>query len=154
MAKAYGITKAKHRLTAFDGEGAGIYPGRWNRAGTSMVYTASHLSLAVLEIMAHLGSEKLVREKYVYFELDIDGALIKSPPKGGLPSNWKEYPAPSSTQKFGDKWVATNDTPVLKVPSVIVDIESNLLLNPLHPLFSEVKISAARKFDFDTRILP
>jgi RES domain-containing protein len=151
--KAYRITKAKHSGAAFDGEGAKKNGGRWNSIGTSMVYTASHLSLAIVEILAHLKSEKVIREKYVYFELEFDEDLIKSPPKGSFPPDWKEDPAPSSTQHFGDKWIASSDSPVIKVPSAIVDIEFNYLLNPSHPSFSAIKISAAKKFKLDSRLL-
>lgn len=118
-----------------------------------MVYTASHLSLAIVEILVHLKSEKVVREKYVYFELEINDSLIKSPPKSSLPENWKEDPAPSSTQHFGDKWIAASDSPVLRVPSVVVDIEFNYLLNPLHPAFNAIKISTAKNFKLDSRLL-
>jgi RES domain-containing protein len=152
--KAYRITKAKHSGTAFDGEGAKKYGGRWNSVGTKMVYTASHLSLAIVEILAHLKSEKVIREKYVYFELEFDENRIKSPLKSSLPENWKEDPAPSSTQHFGDKWIASGESPIIKVPSVIVDIEFNYLLNPSHPSFNAIKISAAKKFRLDSRLLP
>ena len=151
---AYRITKAKHGESAFDGEGAKKYGGRWNSPGTSMVYTASHLSLAIVEILAHLKVEKVIREKYVYFELEFDDMLIKTPPRSALPANWNEDPAPSSTQHYGDEWVTSDESPVLKVPSVIVDIEYNFLLNPLHTSFKEVKISPAKKFELDSRLLP
>jgi len=119
-----------------------------------MVYTASHLSLAIVEILAHLKSEKVIREKYVYFELDFDEKLIKTPSGSSIPTNWKGDPAPSSTQYFGDEWIASSESPVLKVPSVIVDIEFNYLLNPLHPSYREIKISSAKKFKLDSRLLP
>jgi RES domain-containing protein len=153
IVKAYRITKAKHSGIAFDGEGAKKYSGRWNSVGTAMVYTAGHLSLAIIEILAHLKNEKLIREKYVYFELDIDENLIKSPHRNTFPANWNEDPAPSSAQLFGGQWVASRETAVLQVPSAIVDIEYNYLLNPLHPSFKEIKISAAKKFEFDPRLL-
>jgi RES domain-containing protein len=151
--KAYRITKAKHSGTAFDGDGAKKYGGRWNSVGTAMVYTAGHLSLAIVEILAHLKAEKVIREKYVYFELDFDEEFIKSPPKSSIPANWKEDPAPSSTKHFGDHWMASGESPLLKVPSAIVDIEFNYLLNPFHPSFNAIKISAAKKFKLDSRLL-
>jgi hypothetical protein len=35
-----------------------------------------------------------------------------------------------------------------------VDIEFNDLLNPFHPSFNAIKISAAKKFKPDSRLLP
>ncbi|HEX9982027.1 MAG TPA: RES domain-containing protein [Thermoanaerobaculia bacterium] len=37
MITAWRITKVKHALAAFDGEGARRSGGRWNSPGTSMV---------------------------------------------------------------------------------------------------------------------
>ncbi len=48
------IVKAKRAKTAFSGEGARVYEGRWNSAGVAMVYCSEHLSLAALEILAHI----------------------------------------------------------------------------------------------------
>jgi RES domain-containing protein len=43
----YRLNKKKHRTTAF----SGISGYRWNSAGVSVIYTASSLSLAMLEIL-------------------------------------------------------------------------------------------------------
>ncbi len=53
MAEVVGwrIVKEKHAKTAFSGEGARIFEGRWNSAGVRMVYCSEHLSLAALEIL-------------------------------------------------------------------------------------------------------
>ena len=42
------------RELAFSGEGGLRYSGRWNHAGALIVYTATTLSLAILEMMVHL----------------------------------------------------------------------------------------------------
>ncbi|MDQ3490548.1 MAG: RES family NAD+ phosphorylase [Acidobacteriota bacterium] len=55
----YRICKTKFVSSAFDGEGARLYPGRWNSMGTSMVYLAASLSLAILEILVHSDSSVL-----------------------------------------------------------------------------------------------
>jgi hypothetical protein len=41
---------------------------------------------------------------------------------------------------------------VLRVPSILVPGESNLLLNPQHPQFKRLKISKPEPFDFDGRL--
>jgi RES domain-containing protein len=50
------ICEATFAESAFSGEGASIVGGRWNSKGKRMVYTAEHLSLAILEVFVHLNS--------------------------------------------------------------------------------------------------
>lgn len=40
----------------------------------------------------------------------------------------------------------------LRVPSVIVSMESNVLLNPRHPEIARVRISSNEAFRFDSRL--
>ena len=40
----------KRRHAAFDGEGARLAGGRWNRPGGAVVYTSESLALAALEL--------------------------------------------------------------------------------------------------------
>jgi RES domain-containing protein len=52
--RAYRILKRKFVGSAFSGEGARLYGGRWNSTGIAVVYTSSAISLAILEWRAHL----------------------------------------------------------------------------------------------------
>lgn len=38
-----------------DGQGAALYPGRWNKAGVRMVYTSQSPELAMLELLTKLN---------------------------------------------------------------------------------------------------
>lgn len=53
--RAWRIVKEKHAATAFSGEGARLYGGRWNSVGTSLVYTSGTKALAALESLVHLN---------------------------------------------------------------------------------------------------
>ena len=56
MITVYRIVKTKWAETAFDGEGARLFGGRWNSKGQSCVYLAGSESLAILEILVHLDN--------------------------------------------------------------------------------------------------
>ena len=43
-------------------------------------------------------------------------------------------------------------SPVLKVRSVVVPMESNYVLNPFHPRFGELKIGTPIPFPLDPRL--
>jgi RES domain-containing protein len=55
-------------------------------------------------------------------------------------------------QAIGDHWLATREAAVLKVPSAIIDLEYNYLLNPAYPDFNQIKIAVVKSFTFDTRL--
>lgn len=151
MKQAWRIVKEKHADTAFDGEGARRYGGRWNSTGTRMIYTSAALSLAALELLVHLNPP--VKFKYVAIPIEFDDALLDRIPVGGLPAEWTEEPPPPSTKQIGDLWVKEARSAVLELPSVIIQAEPNYLLNPAHPDFNMIRIGKPVPFAFDPRLL-
>jgi len=146
------IVKAKYASTAFTGESAALYPGRWNNPGTRVVYAAASLSLAALENFIHLQSEGRVI-KFVSFKVDIP-AGIKAGEVGAphLPKDWRACSPSVGTKLIGTNWAKKNETLLLRVPSVVIPSESDYLINPLHRDFASLKISAPDPFSFDQRM--
>ena len=70
----YRIVKENHLESAFDGEGAKLYGGRWNSKGVAVAYTSDSLSLCSLEIFVHLPSYKLLKD-YLYITVVFDSDL-------------------------------------------------------------------------------
>ena len=151
MITAWRITKRRHARTAFSGEGARLYGGRWNSPGTSVIYIAESQALAVLEVLVHLDSSSLL-EKYVLIQVDFEDSLVSDLPRSSLPKNWGENPVPTSVQRVGDRWLAEAKTAVLRVPSTLVPGEANFLINPQHLDFKRLNISKPISFRFDPRL--
>jgi len=151
MVSAWRITKRKHAKSAFSGEGARLYGGRWNTPGTALIYTADSQALAVLEILVHLDSPELLK-KYVLFPVEIEESYILALDPTSLPKNWRAEPAPTRLQKMGDAWLDGAASAVLRVPSSLVPGESNFLLNPGHADFRKLRIGAPAPFQFDQRL--
>jgi len=148
---AWRIVQTRHAHTAFTGEGASLYPGRWNQRGTRMVYTAGSLSLAALEMLVHLEAPALL-DLYVSVPVTFDESICRRIDCAGLPPDWAFDPLPPSTQLIGTTWVQNGDSAVLAVPSAIVRMETNFLLNPAHPDFAHIQIGGASAFRFDPRL--
>jgi RES domain-containing protein len=148
---AWRIFKKKHRASAFTGEGARRFGGRWNSKGVAVIYTSETVSLAVLEILVHLQAPRLLNA-YLLASITFEESLIKAFPLGKLPANWRKEPAPMSLQTIGDDWVASGAAAVLRVPSVIVPTESNYLLNPAHEDLRRCIWGKPRPFKFDPRL--
>jgi RES domain-containing protein len=145
------IVKVTRHQTAFDGEGARLYGGRWSSPGRPVVYTAQSASLAALEILVHLGRGATL-QSYVRIACSIPKSLVARLDRSRLPAHWRSYPAPQALQQLGDEWLKEQTSAVLEVPSAIIDSESNYLLNPLHPGFSSIEVNEPRPFDFDVRL--
>lgn len=145
---AWRIVKPKYAPTAFDGEGAALYGGRWNHTGFPTVYCSGSLSLAALELFVQLDSSSSI--SLVSIEVQIAHHLIEhleNPPK-----NWQDYPLPHEAQDCGSDWIKNARTAVLKVPSAVIPQEFNYLLNPKHPDFKKIKIQASVPFTLDPRM--
>ena len=151
MTRAWRIVREDHGYTAFDGEGAWRFGGRWNSRGTRTVYTSATLSLAALETLVHLNPP--VAFKYVAIPIEFDEALVETFATSDLPTDWNEEPPPPSTAEIGDRWVKESRSAVLELPSVIIPAEPNYLLNPAHSDFKSIRIGKPTPFSFDPRLI-
>ena len=136
----------------FDGEGAFRFGGRWSSRGTRILYTAGSLSLAALEMLVHLtGEEILLAYSYATAEFD-EGLVLSIEDFRPLPENWSDSPPLLQIQRIGDEWAKEQASVVLKVPTSILPVEFNYLINVEHPEFSKVKLGKPQTFTFDERL--
>ena len=152
MIETWRITKTKYVDDALSGRGARMRGGRFNSEGTPLVYTAGSLSLAVLEVLAHLPSDRHLRQHRVV-PVRFSEDLVEQLYQEDLPNDWRATPAPSSTQALGDAWVSSKRSLALRVPSAVVPAEPNYLINPLHPDVAEIDMGEARPLDIDPRLM-
>ena len=151
MLSVWRITTAAFARSAFSGEGARLYGGRWNPKGVPMVYTAANQSLAMLEMLVQ---DQPLRARYVMIEaripneVEIDRVRIDD-----LPSDWRDIGARAKLQAIGAEWARKQSAAVLAVPSAIVPAESNYLLNPLHPDFKRIKVGSPSTVETDLRFI-
>ncbi len=69
-----------------------------------------------------------------------------------LPENWNEYPYSSKTTVFFSKKAKNRDFFAVKVPSTIVPLEYNFVLNPLYKNFGQVEIVEFIDLSIDDRL--
>lgn len=145
------LVPENHAATAFDGEGARRYGGRWNSPGVPMVYASEHQSLAALEIRVHIDKTGM-RKRYKSFAFHFDEDLMEVFPVADLPGDWQQEPPPLSLQRLGDQWIKSGASVILAVPSVVIPRELNYLINPRHPDFARLEIDPPTDFWFDPRM--
>jgi RES domain-containing protein len=148
--RVWRITRSVHASHPLSGEGAARAGNRWNSRGVRIAYTSTSRPLAVLEMLVHVARESLP-EDIVLIPIDVPGDLIgelETPPK-----NWNALPYSSQGRHSGDQWAHDKKSAALLVPSAVLPAEKNLLINPMHPEFSKVKIHMPERHAIDRRLL-
>ncbi|WP_066331401.1 RES family NAD+ phosphorylase [Azohydromonas lata] len=145
------ITTKRFAASAFSGEGARLYGGRWNRVGQPLVYTAESRSLALLEMLVQ---DEPLRAHYMLIPATLPSDLkVVELSLSDLPPHWRTLAARDVLQTLGADWLARADGAVLAVPSAVMPAERNYLLNPLHPDFRRIGTGEAEPLETDIRLL-
>jgi RES domain-containing protein len=130
-----------------------------------MLYAASSIALACLEILVHLVDTTTIPD-FVYSEIEVPDELVQP---------WTESEGRTEailasnvlSREFGDVWskhlsmrealshraAEVANRPVQQVPSAVVHPEWNYLINPDHPDFAEISWSEPRAFRIDRRLI-
>jgi RES domain-containing protein len=136
-----------------DGEGARTHGGRWSSEGLAAVYLSSSLSLAALEYLVHVDIEDAPSD-LVAIELEVPQGLRESRVLASeLPSDWNLVADHPECVRRGDLWLRGGRTALLRVPSAVVPIETNVLLNPGHVDAGRVRVISHEAFAYDRRLL-
>jgi len=151
-AKGYRLVAPRWADGAFSGEGARKYGGRWNSPGRPVVYLGESRALTALELLVHLTTPLSRSKSYRMIEVHIPTASISDYPASILPEDWRDHPPGKNTMEIGDDWLQAASQLALRVPSTIVPEETNLLLNPQHPDFANIRISPPSVFSFAPRL--
>lgn len=147
------IVSADWAHAAFTGEGGLTHSSRWNKKGTRIIYTASSLSLATLEILVNAPTRLIAIKHYLAIAASFNEKLVQRVRTEDLPPNWSQYPATFITKELGTLWVEGGKSAVLAVPSSLIPSEMNFLFNPSHPDFCEIAIGKPENYRFDERLL-
>lgn len=116
-----------------------------------MVYASSSLALAAIELFVHVEPRLMPRDLVsISVKLPV-GEPSQRWDGDALPSEWWTDEI-KPMQRMGDAWIRGKNSLAVLVPSVPIRAEWNVLVNPLHPLITEVKIERPTPFHFDERM--
>lgn len=132
------------------GSGGLRAPGRWHDRGLPIVYLAESAAGALLETCVHTSANDIPPE-YTLLAVKLDDQTsVEALDLTALPTGWIEQL--EATREIGSVWLRSRRSLLLRVPSALVPATSNVLLNPLHPQASRVRIEATYKYPFDPRL--
>lgn len=149
--RVYRIANKKYKEFTLSGIGSEKVGGRWNKVGTRAVYCSENISLALLEYYVHSEDISTLPKDILVAEIELPPSFpieeIKS-----LPKNWGSYPYIPATTKIFTEYVRDNNFFALKVPSSIIGLEFNYVLNPLYKDFGKVEITNFSTIPIDYRL--
>lgn len=135
------------------GEGGLLASGRWHSRGSRIVYLTDHPASALLEILVHLEVDpEDLPSSYQLLAVDFpDDVPFESIEEGTLAAGWRDDA--DLTRDLGDRWLRENRTALLCVPSAVVPVAVNWLLNPSHADTAKARIAEILSAPFDRRLL-
>lgn len=141
---AWRVEKVQYLKESSTGNGAKKLGGRWNRPGTSVVYSADSKALAVLELLVQLEENDAVENRFV-IPITFDDSLVFRPNPQDFPENWWSEEGSIEAEEFGTSWAKMKTSAVLCVPSAVlyeprVEVHGglNYILNPKYPGFKKL----------------
>lgn len=147
----YRVANAKYKDSTLSGIGAEKVGGRWNEVGTRAVYCSENISLALLEYYVHSENIASLPKKILVAKIEIpDDFEIEE--LDDLPGKWDQYPYSSETTSIFTDLAKSRDFFALKVPSTIIGLENNYILNPLFKDFGQVSIVEFFDLPIDPRL--
>ena len=143
----YRIADSRHSPES--GEGARLHGGRWNSPGRAVIYACETMTGAMLEKLVHTNGRMPRHMVCVTYE-GPDSLKTASVDPADVPG-WEAADMLASRQA-GDAWLEAAKSPVLRVPSVVFDVERNVLINPAHPDFRRIKVVSTLPVRWDERL--
>jgi len=147
--RVWRITAARFASAVLSGMGAAQSGARWNSRGTAIACTADTVALAMLELLVHVDRVDVPAGlRLLSFDVPDDAITTLDP----LPPGWNQLPYSQQVRDVGDAWVRARKGWALRVPSAVARGHSNVLLNPGHPRFVEVRRLSDEALAFDDRL--
>lgn len=147
----YRITREKYAHD-LSGRGGLLSSARWHDH-IPVIYASVNSSTAILEVLVHLQPEEIHHDLMIMSIIVPDTTFSEELEIAQLSADWNSYPAPAILKRIGNAWLTSKSAALLYIPSVIDPLAKNVLINPMHPDASLLKIDELRPFTFDKRLI-
>lgn len=146
--RAYRIGDPGGQFDVYSGDGASLFPGRWNASGQRVVYASEHYSTALLEKLVH--TRRLPPRQH-FIEITLPAATSYEIATADLIPDWWKADG-DSARAFGARWVEERRSAILLVPSILARMERNILINLAHTDAARIKVGLETPVWWDERL--
>ena len=147
--KVFRISRKKY-IKDLTGTGAMQVGGRWNNRGSRLLYTSQSKSLAALEVLIHMDKDT-IPDNLQILTLTIPDKEINELEDGFRKKMIKNAHPLSESKNYGTNWIKLNESLGLRVPTILIPGEWNIIINPDHKNFKKIEILEIEDFEFDER---
>lgn len=152
MTLLYRVVRQKYADRPLDASGSWMNGGRWNPPGVSLLYTAEHPALALVEILVHMPQVPYAHlPTYRLFTLEIPDDSFRVLSAEDLPPYWNENSYAKSQTILAD-WLANPEISAVGVPSSVMPDGINYLLHPAHFAYQRIQIVDEKALVIDPRL--
>jgi RES domain-containing protein len=130
--------------------GAATFGGRWNSPGRRVIYAAETYAGAMLEMLANSNIGR-VPKHHVWIEILIGEEVSVEELDARKVRRW-DAPDQRASRMFGDRWYDEKRSTVLIVPSTVVRVERNVVINQDHPGFRKLRATKPKPVVWDERL--
>jgi RES domain-containing protein len=146
----YRVSKARYPV--FDGFGAQRMGGRWNSPGHPVVYCSESMAGSLLELLVHANTPLKPPGVHHCGRAHLDPRVSVEVIEPDDLDGW-DAPDEQPSRDFGDRWLAEGRTAVLVVPAATArPYGRNILLNPAHPEYPQIRIDPPVPVQWDPRL--
>jgi len=103
-------------------------------------------------MLVHLDNSSIIAS-YRMPQVDITQKVFGDLGLGLLPYGWKDLDGAAACRALGNEWARSGGSLALRVPSAVVPLEFNFLLNSRQPDFGKLRIGAPQEIAFDSRLV-
>lgn len=146
---AYRIGGSQGRWPVYSSDGARRVSGRWHEVGDQVVYASERYATAMLETLVRWNGPPPGSQHFIRIEIPA-GTSCEVVAADTIPG-W-QLPDSPSARRFGHEWYAEGRSAILIVPSVVVRMERNVIINASHPEFPRVAPGAEAPVWWDRRL--
>lgn len=144
----YRVTRRPH--ADLSGAGGLQSINRWNVQPAPIIYAAQSRALSMLEVLVHLSVPITdLPDDYIFQVIDAAAGSIESVTPADIAPGGRA----AQTATFGTQWLNSQRSLLLRVPSIIVPQEYNILFNPKHPTAAEAVSFVEAPVEWDDRLL-
>ena len=114
-----------------------------------MIYASQRLSTAMLEALVRWNGPPPGNQRFI--EIEMPAATSYEVVDAGALPDW-HLPDSAPARRFGHRWYIECRSAILIVPSVVVRMERNIIINADHPEFGRLIPGEERSVWWDDRL--